>query len=177
MTQDFNPYNPYGYEPEIPGWVKMTAEEREQAAHTHLLCGCVVTPLAVVIALLLCWLFSGCTTTERVVTVERHTTDTLRITQYQRDSIYLSDSIYISDFVRDDTVIKTVERWHTQYRDRWHTDTVYQSRTDSVPYPVEVIREVERKPSKTERGLMIAGLLSLLAVIVFAASRLKRFLP
>ena len=65
-----------------------------------------------------------------------------RVVQHQRDSIYLSDSIYVNDFVRDDTVYKTVERWHTQYRDRWRTDTIYQSKLDSIPYPVEVEKKV-----------------------------------
>ena len=57
-----------------------------------------------------------------------------------RDSIYLSDSIYVSDFVRDDTIYKTIDRWHTRYVERTRTDTIYQSRTDSIPapYPVEV---------------------------------------
>ena len=48
---------------------------------------------------------------------------------------------------------------------------------DSIPYPVEVIKEVPRKVSKTERGLMIAGILSMMAVIVFVAFRIKKFLP
>lgn len=58
------------------------------------------------------------------------------------DSIYLSDSIYISDFVRDDTVYKTIDRWHTRYVERTRTDTLYQARTDSIPVPVEVEKQV-----------------------------------
>lgn len=92
-----------------------------------------------IVALLLCALFASCTTTKYVPVVE-HRTDTLRLTQTVRDSIYLSDSIYISDFVRDDTIYKTIDRWHTRYVERTRTDTIYQSRTDSIPapYPVEV---------------------------------------
>jgi hypothetical protein len=95
----------------------------------------------IIFALAMCALLGSCTTTKYVQVPEYHT-DTLRVTQYQRDSIYLSDSIYVNDFVRDDTVFRTVERWHTQYRDRWHTDTIMQSRRDSIPYPVEVTKEV-----------------------------------
>jgi hypothetical protein len=95
----------------------------------------------VVAALLLCALFASCTTT-KYVPVERHTVDTLRLTQTVRDSIYLSDSIYVSDFVRDDTVYKTIDRWHTRYVERTRTDTVYQSRTDSIPMPYPAIKEV-----------------------------------
>ena len=69
---------------------------------------------AFIVALLICALFGSCTTTKYVPVPEYHT-DTVRITNHTRDSIYLSDSIYINDFVRDDTVYKTIERWHTQY--------------------------------------------------------------
>ena len=97
--------------------------------------------LIIIFALAMCALLGSCTTTKYVPIPEYHT-DTVRIVQHQRDSIYLSDSIYVNDFVRDDTVYKTVERWHTQYRDRWRTDTIYQSKLDSIPYPVEVTKEV-----------------------------------
>ena len=97
--------------------------------------------LMIIFALAMCALLGSCTTTKYVQIPEYHT-DTVRIVQHQRDSIYLSDSIYVNDFVRDDTVYKTVERWHTQYRDRWRTDTIYQSKRDSIPYPVEVTKEV-----------------------------------
>ena len=99
---------------------------------------------AFIVALLICALFSSCTTTKYVPVPEYHT-DTVRIVQHQRDSIYLSDSIYVSDFVRDDTVYKTTERWHTKYIERMSHDTLYQSKVDSIPYPVEVIKEVPAK--------------------------------
>ena len=125
------PWFPPGYDP----YKGMSDNER-------MVIGCVSVfgiIAGVVAALLLCALFVGCTTT-RYVPVERHTTDTLRLTQTVRDSIYLSDSIYVSDFVCDDTIYKTIDRWHTRYVERTRTDTIYQSRTDSIPapYPVEV---------------------------------------
>lgn len=94
-----------------------------------------------IVALLLCALLGSCTTTKYVPVPEYHT-DTVRIVQHERDSIYLSDSIYVSDFVRDDTIYKTVERWRTKYIERMTHDTLYQSKVDSIPYPVEVIKEV-----------------------------------
>jgi len=104
------------------------------------------TIVGVIIAMALCALLGSCTTTKYVPVIE-HRTDTVRITQHQRDSIYLSDSIYVSDFVRDDTVYRTVDRWHTRYVERTRTDTLYQSRTDTIPmpYPVEVVKEVTAK--------------------------------
>jgi hypothetical protein len=125
------PWFPPGYDP----YKELNDTER-------MVVGClsVASVIAgVIVALLLCALFAGCTTT-RYIPVERHTVDTLRLTQTVRDSIYLSDSIYVSDFVRDDTVYKTVDRWHTRYVERTTHDTIYQARTDSIPapYPVEV---------------------------------------
>lgn len=130
----------------------------------------------IIAAIAICALFGSCTTTKYVPVIEHHT-DTLRIVQHQRDSIYLSDSIYVNDFVRDDTVYKTVERWHTQYRDRTVRDTIYQSRTDSVPTPYPVIHEAEHHLSLIQKVLMGTGGAALMALVVFIGWRLKRWLP
>ena len=122
-----------GYDP----YKGLSDKERMMAGCLHVF----IVVGAFIVTLLICALFSSCTTTKYVPVPEYHT-DTVRITNHTRDSIYLSDSIYVNDFVRDDTVYKTVERWHTQYRDRWRTDTIYQSKRDSIPYPVEVTKEV-----------------------------------
>ena len=91
--------------------------------------------------ILVCLLISlliGCKSI-RYVPVETVRTDTLYKTQVQRDSIHLHDSIYIHEWQKGDTVCIERDRWRVMWRDRWHTDTVYKSRTDSVavPYPVE----------------------------------------
>lgn len=125
-----------GYDP----YKGMSDEERMKAGCLQLVC--VVG--AFIVALLICALFSSCTTTKYVPVPEYHT-DTVRITNHTRDSIYLSDSIYVSDFVRSDTVYKTIERWRTKYIERLSHDTIYQSKRDSIPYPVEVTKEVPAK--------------------------------
>lgn len=103
------------------------------------LTGCFSYALGILIGLLMAVLLAGCTTTKYVPVPEVHH-DTVRITQQQRDSIYLHDSIWVQTLTRGDTVFLTTDRWHTQYRDRWSHDTLYQSRTDTIakPYPVEV---------------------------------------
>lgn len=124
---------PNGYDP----YKGMNDKQRMMA-------GClqgVAFVLMIIFALAMCVLLGSCTTTKYVPVPEYHT-DTVRIVQHQRDSIYLSDSIYVSDFVRDDTIYKTVERWRTKYIERMTHDTLYQSKVDSIPYPVEVIKEV-----------------------------------
>ena len=124
------PCFPPGYDP----YKGMTDKERMTA-------GClqgVALIVTFIVVMLLCALLGSCKPQERIVTIVAHSTDTLRLTQVQRDSIYMHDSIHVRE--KGDTVL--IERWHTRWRDRWHSDTVYRARTDSVPYPVEVIREV-----------------------------------
>lgn len=121
---------------------------------------------AFIVALLICALFGSCTTMKYVPVPEYHT-DTVRIVQHQRDSIYLSDSIYVSDFVRDDTVYKTIERWRTKYIERMSHDTLYQSKRDTIPYPVEVIKEVPAKLTPWQQfRISLANILLYLILIV-----------
>lgn len=102
----------------------------------RMLAGCmqgITFLIMIVVALLLCLLFSGCTTTKYVPVPEYHT-DTLMVTQHQRDSIWMHDSIHVWE--GSDTV--KIEKWHTKYVLNEIHDTLYQSKTDSIPYPVEV---------------------------------------
>lgn len=132
---------------------------------------------SVILALLLFALFNSCST-QRVVTVERRTTDTLMMLNSIRDSIYLHDSIYIIDFVRTDTVFRTVERWHTQYRDRWQHDTIYKSRADSVPVPVPTPVEVPAKLTWWQQTRMHIGGIALAVLGLYIAFILiKKFSP
>lgn len=115
---------------------------------------------------------SSCTTTKYVPVVEYHT-DTLIQKMTQRDSIYLHDSTIVRE--KGDTVL--IERWHTKYRDREVHDTVYQSRIDSVPAPYPVTEYVECKMSSIDKFLIATGILSIISVLIFAAYKLRRFLP
>ena len=93
--------------------------------------------ITVLIGLVICALFSSCTTTEYVPVIE-HKTDTLIQTNLQRDSIYVHDSIMVSQ--QGDTV--RIEKWHTKYVEREVHDTLYQAVHDSIPQPYPVIKEV-----------------------------------
>lgn len=125
-----------------------------------------------IVVLLLCLLMGSCTTTKYVPVIEHHTDTLLRYSSI-RDSIYVHDSIHVRE--KGDTV--TVERWHTRWRDRWHSDTIYVSRRDSVPVPYEVVKEIERKRTTSECVLIVVGLLSLVILIIKTAIKAKRFLP
>lgn len=124
-----------------------------------------------VMVVVLCCI-SSCTTTQYVPVVEYHT-DTLIQKMTQRDSIYLHDSTSVRE--KGDTVL--IERWHTKYRDREVHDTVYQSRIDSVPAPYPVTEYVERKMSGIDKLLIATGIIAIIAAIIFAAYKLRMFLP
>ena len=118
---------------------------------------------AIAILIIASWLM-GCKSVKYVTVPEYHT-DTLRETRNIRDSIYLHDSIHVKEL--GDTV--WIERWHTSYRDRLKTDTVYHSRVDSVPVPVEVEKEVAKPLTWWQKTKMKAGM-ALLVILGGAAA-------
>lgn len=135
MTDYTNPNDPWmqtGYDP----FKGLSEDERMKA-------GCmqaVVFVLMIVLGLALCALLGSCTTTKYIQVPVVHN-DTTIVTKHQRDSIWMHDSIMVSE--KGDTV--RIEKWHTKYIEKQVHDTLYQSKVDSVPYPVEVIKEVPAK--------------------------------
>ena len=128
--------------------------------------------LVIILGLLVLWALCSCTKTE-YITVEKVRTDTTYITKHQRDSIWLHDSIQVTE--KGDTV--RIEKWHTKYVEKQVHDTLYESKTDSIPVPYPVIKEVEKPLTKTQKGLMLVGFLAILGVVIFAAVKLKKILP
>jgi hypothetical protein len=116
---------------------------------------------------------AGCKTTKFVPVVEHHT-DTLRVVQHHRDSIYLHDSTFVREYIQGDTVRIITEMWHTKFRDRLKTDTIYRSRTDSVPVPYPVIKKVKKPLTLIEKGLMGTGIAALTAIIILFFIHLKK---
>lgn len=140
-------------------------------------CGCISLVgfvAAVLLAAIVLMLFTGCKHVE-YVTVPQVRTDTLYVHQTERDSIYLYDSTFVR--VGGDTVL--IERWRTQYRDRWRTDTLRQVRIDSVAYPVIVEKKVEvaKEPSLFIKLVTGIGWITLIAFFVWGAVKLKKYLP
>lgn len=114
------------------------------------------------------WL-TACTTT-KVVTVERVRTDTTFITKWQRDSVWKHDSIRVTE--NGDTI--RIEKWHTEYVEREVHDTLYQAKTDSIPVPYEVVKEVPAELTWWQRVRLWLGnavLMALLAVAVYYGYR------
>ena len=124
---------------------------------------------AIIVAFAVC----GCKTKEYVTVPVLHT-DTLRVVQHHRDSIYLHDSTFVREYVQGDTVRVVTEMWHTRFRDRLKTDTIYRSRTDSVPVPYPVIKEVKKPLTLIEKGLMGTGIAALTAILIFFFIHFKK---
>lgn len=117
---------------------------------------------------------TGCKTIEYVPVVEHEVHhDSIYFTKIERDSIYMHDSTYVHD--KGDTVL--IEKWHTRYVDKIRVDTVVRIKIDSIPKPYTVIKEVEKKLTNMQKGLMGLGLLTSLVIFVYVAFRLKKFLP
>ena len=112
---------------------------------------------------------SSCTTTRYIPVIE-HTTDTLVQRVVERDSIHVHDSIRVTE--KGDTV--TIERWHTQFRDRWHHDSVYVAKHDTIPQPYPVTEYVERKRTTFEWVLLAFGVLFIIAFLLFMIYKIKK---
>ena len=124
----------------------------------------------ILVAILVVFLLTGCKTKTVLVPVKEtkiEYRDRLRV-----DSVYNRDTVQI--YGRNDTVFKDVIRW----RERFRLDTVSVVRIDSIPYPVEVIREVN-KLTKCQRWRLtilniIGGLTA--AYVAFKIGRAKLWL-
>lgn len=118
----------------------------------------------------------SCKTKEYVPVVEHHT-DTMRVVQHHRDSIYLHDSTFVREYIQGDTVRIITEMWHTKFRDRLKTDTIYRSRTDSVPVPYPVVKEVKKPLTLIEKALMGTGISSIVGLIFYFYIYIRKRLP
>lgn len=119
----------------------------------------------ILLAILVIFLLTGCKTKTILVPVKEtkiEYRDRLRI-----DSIYNRDTVQI--YGRNDTIFKDVIRW----RERFRIDTVSVVKIDSIPYPVEVIQEVNKLTKWQRCRLTILNIIGGL-IIVYIAFRIGR---
>ena len=118
----------------------------------------------ILISGLILFFATGCRSVQPVI-VEKtkiEYKDRLRV-----DSIYNRDTVQI--YGRNDTIFKDVIRW----RERFRLDTVSVVKIDSIPYPVEVIQEVNRLTKWQRWRLTILNIIGGL-IIVYIAFRVGR---
>ena len=134
--------------------------------------GCLSQVIMFIVGFVLAVLLLGsCTTTEYVTVPEVHT-DTLMVTQHSRDSIYVHDSIWVNQWQKGDTIYRERTKWRTKYVERLSHDTIYKSKTDSIPVPYPVIKEVPATLSwwQTFRLHLANILLYLLGITILLAA-------
>ena len=132
----------------------------------------ILTTIAILI--IASWLM-GCKSVKYVTVPEYHS-DTVLVNRTARDSIYMHDSIYVKEWQAGDTVYVHRDRWHTQWRERIVLDSIYISKTDSVPYPVEVPVEVPAQLTWWQNTKMKAGMVMLAAIGLISLIGLIRLL-
>ena len=165
----FNP-NDYWNQEDKDQYQGMTDKQKLRAVCWQM----VVYLLAIAIGMIVCSFFTSCKSVEYVFVPQTHT-DTLIQTKLQHDSIYINDSTVITE--KGDTV--KIEKWHTKYVEKQVHDTLYIAKTDSVPAPYPVIKEVPAELSWWQQTrLHIANILlwSLLIVGIVWIIK-KKLLP
>ena len=125
-----------------------------------------------VITLILC-IFSSCKTLQ-YVPVE--TTKIEYRDNFTRDSIFQYDSTYVKE--KGDTIF--LEKYKYLYRDKIVLDSVLISDTIRVPYPVDVVKEVEKPLSGWQNFQIRCGRIALvvaLLIIIYIVLKMKKKIP
>ncbi len=116
------------------------------------------------IILLILIAFTACKTKTVLVPVEHvkiEYKDKLRI-----DSVYNRDTMYL--FTENDTVYLQSIKW----RERFRIDTVNLVKVDSIPYKVEVIKEVN-KLTKWQQIRLDALNIIVILILIYALIKIK----
>lgn len=116
--------------------------------------------MVILISGLILFFATGCKTKTILVPVKEtkiEYRDRLRV-----DSIYNRDTVQI--YGRNDTIFKDVIKW----RERFRVDTVSVVRVDSIPYPVEVIQEVNKLTKWQRWRLTILNVIGGLVAVYIA---------
>ena len=121
--------------------------------------------LKIILIALLLLIISGCKTKEIIVPTEKTVIeyrDQLRI-----DSVYNRDTLYL--FTKNDTVYLQSIKW----RERFKVDTVRYEKIDSIPYFVEVTKEVNVLTKWQKIRLQLLNVI-ILVIAVYVIIRIKR---
>lgn len=115
-----------------------------------------------------CLAFVGCKKIEYVYVpkVQTLTRDSI-VTKLQHDSIFIK----VTEKQKNDTIYRDSIVYNFVFRN----DTIRTTKTDSIPYPVEVERLVEKKLNGYQRTMITLGWILIFAVIGYAGYRGLKF--
>lgn len=77
-------------------------------------------------------MLTGCRTHQLDITEADNIHDTCFIVRVLHDSIEVHDSTFCHIYEENDTIYKTLEKWHTKYKEVAKHDTVYVSKVDTI---------------------------------------------
>lgn len=120
----------------------------------------------ILIMIVACAFMSMCSCAPRVQYITKVQHDSVYINKFKTDSIYIKDSIYIDR--SGDTIYKEVWRWRT--REIEVHDTTLVCKTDSIPYPVDVVKTVYKSNGFTT-GCTIVLFVLLAAFVAYIIIR------
>lgn len=114
------------------------------------------------VALMACMVLMACSTKKTIteqVPIKEVLHDTIISKWMQYDSVYVRDSIYVTPEVEyRDRLVKKLTIVH---------DTVYVSRTDTVPKPIYIRQTIEHKAKWYETTAMWIGYLCCIAILLW----------
>lgn len=178
LQNDTDPYNLLGYDP----YQGMTDEERMTSGCLH---GATLI-VATIIALLLCAMLGSCTTTKYVPITETRTehhwhTDSVR----ERDSTHTERKTIIRELdsaamARYGIQMQANQRaWlvlqremENRLRELEHMSAQRDTVRDSIPYPVEVEKEVPTRLTWWQQARMHVGGIVIFLLIIFAVRKI-----
>ena len=116
--------------------------------------------------LIACLALVGCKKIEYVSVPQLQIRDSI-VTKTHHDSIFIK----VTEKQKNDTIYRDSIVYNFVFRN----DTIKINRTDSIPYPVEVEKLVEKKLNGYQRTMINLGWVFILAVIGYAGYRGLKF--
>jgi hypothetical protein len=121
--------------------------------------------IKIILIALLLLIISGCKTKEVLVPTEKTVIEYRN--QLRIDSVYNRDTLYL--FTKNDTVYLQSIKW----RERFKIDTVRYERVDSIPYFIEVTKEVNVLTKWQKIRLQLLNVI-ILVIALYVIIRIKR---
>lgn len=116
--------------------------------------------------LIACLALVGCKKIEYISVPQVHIRDSI-VTKMHHDSIFIK----VTEKQKNDTIYRDSIVYNFVFRN----DTIKVNRTDSIPYPLEVEKLVEKKLNGYQRTMISLGWILILAVVGYISYRGVKF--
>ena len=120
----------------------------------------------ILLLIVICLCLVGCKKIEYVYIPKVQIRDSI-VTKLQHDSIYIK----VTEKQKNDTIYRDSIVYNFVFRN----DTIRTTRTDSIPYPVEVEKLVEKKLNGYQRTMIDLGWVLILSVVGFIGYKGLKF--